>query len=149
MDSIFRAAVVYLILLLLFRINGKRTLAQITTFDFILLLIVAEAIQQAMVDTDNSITNAVLVVITLLGIDILLSLLKGRSWLVEKLVDDVPLVIVADGHPLKDRMTKERIDEGDVLIAAREAHGLERMDQIKYAVLERSGGISIIPKPSA
>jgi uncharacterized membrane protein YcaP (DUF421 family) len=58
----------------------------------------------------------------------------------------MPLVIVEHGQPLKERMEKARIDLEDVLAAAREHQGLERMEQIKYAVLERSGSISIIPK---
>ena len=149
MDSIVRGAVVYLILLVLFRISGKRSLAQTTTFDFVLLLIVAEAIQQAMIDNDNSMINAFLVVLTLIGIDIGLSLLKGKSRTLEKLVDDVPLVIVEDGRVLKERMAKARVDETDVLVAARELQGLERIDQIKYAVLERSGGISVVPKQAS
>jgi uncharacterized membrane protein YcaP (DUF421 family) len=55
-------------------------------------------------------------------------------------------VIVVDGKPLKDRMDKSRVDEDDVLDAARETHGLERMDQIRHAILERDGRISIIPR---
>jgi uncharacterized membrane protein YcaP (DUF421 family) len=58
----------------------------------------------------------------------------------------VPLVVVENGQPLRDRMNKARIDEDDVLTAARQLQGLERMEQIKYAVLERNGGISIIPR---
>jgi uncharacterized membrane protein YcaP (DUF421 family) len=147
MDTIIRGALVYLILLVLFRIVGKRSLAQITTFDFVLLLIISEAIQQAMIDTDNSMMNAALLVLTLLGIDVALSLLKGRSSTLEKLVDDVPLVLVEEGRPLQERMRNARVDEEDILASARMSQGLERMDQIKYAVLERSGGISVIPKP--
>lgn len=146
MDSILRAALVYLILLVLFRITGKRSLAQTTTFDFVLLLIVSEAIQQAMLARDDSMTNAFLIVSTLLGIDVALSLIKGKSRTLEKLIDDVPLVLVEDGRPLRDRMEKARVDEDDILSSARQGQGLERMDQIKYAVLERSGGISIVPK---
>ncbi len=146
MDSILRGAVVYAVLLVLFRIVGKRTLAEITTFDFVLLLIISEATQQAMIDNDNSMTNAFLIITTLLGLDIGLSLLGRRFRIVDRLVDDVPLVLVEDGRVLKDRMTKSRVDETDILQSARQLQGLERMDQIKYAVLERSGGISIIPK---
>ena len=62
------------------------------------------------------------------------------------MLDDIPLVIVADGKPLKDRMDKSRVDEDDVLDAARENLGLERMDQIRHAILERDGKISIIPR---
>jgi uncharacterized membrane protein YcaP (DUF421 family) len=147
-DSILRAAVVYLVLFVLFRITGKRSLSQTTTFDFVLLLIVAEAIQQALIDRDDSMTNAFLVVGTLLAIDIGLSLVKGKSGAVEKLIDDVPLVLVEDGRPLQERMDKARVDESDILASARQSQGLERLDQIKYAVLERSGGISIVPKPA-
>lgn len=145
MDSIVRAVVVYAVLLLLFRIAGKRSLAEITTFDFVLLLIIAEATQQAMIDNDNSMTNAFLVITTLLGLDVGLSVLGQRSRIVDRLINDVPLVLVEDGRVLKDRMTKSRVDETDILQSARQ-EGLERMDQVKYAVLERSGGISIIPK---
>jgi uncharacterized membrane protein YcaP (DUF421 family) len=146
MDSIVRALIVYVVLMILFRIGGKRSLAQITTFDFVLLLIISEAIQQALIANDNSMMNALLLVLTFFVADIGMSLLKGRSATFEKLVDDVPLILVEDGKPIQERMRKERVDENDILASARMSQGLERMDQIKYAVLERSGGISIIPK---
>jgi uncharacterized membrane protein YcaP (DUF421 family) len=146
MESIVRALVIYLVLLIVFRIAGKRALAQITTFDFVLLLIIGEATQQALLGDDYSIVNAVLIIVTLIGTDIGMSLWKLRSKTLDKLVDGVPLVIVENGVPLKDRMDKVRVDESEVLSAARATQGLERMDQIKYAVLERSGGISIVPQ---
>jgi uncharacterized membrane protein YcaP (DUF421 family) len=145
MDSVLRASVVYAVLLVLFRLAGKRTLAEVTTFDFVLLLIISEATQQAMVGSDNSMTNSLLLVGTLIGLNIFLSELKQRFAVVERVLDGMPLLIVEHGKPLKDRMNKERVDVDDVLDAARESHGLERMDQIKYAVLERNGKISIIP----
>ena len=145
MDSVIRAAVVYVVLLVLFRLAGKRTLAEVTTFDFVLLLIISEATQQAMVDSDNSMTNSLLLVGTLVGLNILMSELKQRFGFVERVLDGMPLLIVEHGNPLHHRMAKERVDVDDVLDAARESHGLERLDQIKYAVLERNGKISIIP----
>lgn len=145
MDSVVRAFVVYVVLLLLFRLAGKRTLAQVTTFDFVLLLIISEAIQQALVDGDNSMTNAFLLVATLIGLNIAFSEIKQRFKPAEHVMDSLPLLIVENGNALQDRMAKERVDVDDVLDAAREGHGLERMEQIKYAVLERSGKISIIP----
>lgn len=146
METVIRGAVVYLVLLIVFRISGKRSLAQVTTFDFILLLIIAETIQQALLGGDDSLTNAFLLVLTLVGLDIALSLIKGQSQTLEKLLDDVPLVLVEDGKPLQERLKKSRVDESDILSSARMNQGLESMDQIKYAVLERSGGISVIPK---
>lgn len=146
MDSVLRAIAIYLFLLLIFRIAGRRTLTQMTNFDLVLLLLIGESTQQGLLGNDFSLTNAFLVVMTLVGLDIGISLGKQRSPQLEKLVEGVPLVIVEDGKPLKDRMDKARVDESDVLVAARTLQGLERMEQIKYAVLERSGGISIIPK---
>ena len=148
MEVVIRAVVIYFGLLLIFRLAGKRTLAQATPFDLILLLIVSESFQTALTGQDGSLTAAFLAAGTLVFTDIVLSLLKQRSRRLERLLDDVPLVLVEEGQPLKDRMNRSRVDEEDILSAARMQHGLERMDQIKYAVLERSGGISIIPKSS-
>lgn len=145
MDSVLRAASVYLILLVIMRVAGKRTLAQVTVFDFILLLIIGEATQQALLGEDFSIINAALVIGTLVLLDIALSVLKMRSPTLDRIIDDSPVVIVEHGKLLRDRMDRARIDEQEILVAARELHGLERIEQIKYAVLERSGGISIVP----
>lgn len=149
MDSVLRAAVTYGLLLLVFRISGKRSLSQITTFDFILLLIISESIQGSLIEDDNSMTNGLLIVVTLMLMDIGLSYLKQRFRLLDRWLDDMPLVLVEDGRPLHDRMQKMRVDIDDILTAGRELQGLERLDQIKYAVLERNGGISIIPKQAA
>ena len=149
MDSVVRAAAVYLVLLLLFRIIGKRSLAETGAFDFVLLLIIAEATQQALIDDDNYMTNAFLIIVTLLALNVGFSLLKQRSPLVDQLIDDVPVLIVVDGNPLKDRMDRARVDERDILQAARESQGLARLDEIKYAVLERDGAISVVPKQAA
>ena len=149
MDSILRGLIVYLMLLLLFRLSGKRAIARMTTFDFVLLLIISETVQEALTRGDGSFTGALLLVVTLVGTDIGMSWWKSKSRLVDKLVDSVPLILVEHGVPLTDRMRKTRVDEEDVLTAARELRGLERMEQIKYAVLERSGGISVIPEDDA
>lgn len=146
MESIIRVIIIYIFLLLVFRIAGRRTLSQMTTFDLVLVLIVSEQTQQAMVENDPSLTNAFLMILTLIGFDIALSLVKQHSPKMEKWLDGMPTIIVENGQPLKDRMEKSRVDESDILAAARQRQGLERMDQIKYAVLERSGDISIIPQ---
>jgi uncharacterized membrane protein YcaP (DUF421 family) len=146
MDSVLRGLAVYVILLVVFRISGKRTLAEVTTFDFVLLLIIAEVTQQALLGQDYSITNFVILVVTLLGFDILLSLVKQRWPRLDRLMEGRPLIIVEDGRPLRDRMNKARVDEEDILSSARQLHGLERMEQVKYAVLERNGHITIVPK---
>jgi uncharacterized membrane protein YcaP (DUF421 family) len=146
MYSVLRGAAVYLLLLLIFRVAGKRTLSEITTFDFVLLLIISEAVQQALIGIDNSMTNAMLVVLTLVGLDIGLSVLKQRSKWLDRLLDPRPIVIVADGVLQTEAAMRERVDEDDVLSAARCLHGLERMEQVKHAVLESGGKISVIPR---
>jgi len=146
MDSIFRAAGIYLLLLVVFRLAGNRAMAQMTAFDLILLLIISETVQQAMITQDYSMTNAMLLVVTLVAMDIVMSLWKHRSERLDKLIDGVPILIMANGQFYPDRMSRERVDESDILAAARAIHGLERLDQIKYAVIEASGGLSIIPK---
>lgn len=146
MESVLRATVVYLMLLLVFRVSGNRSIGQITAFDFILLLIISEAIQEAMITTDYSVTNAFLVVVTLVGIDIMMSLWKQKSERVAKILDGVPILVVEDGKPHEDRMWMERVDESDILAAARENQGIERMDQIKHVIVEANGGITIVPK---
>lgn len=146
MDSVIRAAVIYFLLLLIFRLAGNRSIGQLTAFDFVLLLVVSEAIQDALITGDYSITNALLLVITLVGLDIMLSLWKQRSPRIEKLLDGVPVLVMQDGKLHHDRMEKERVDEADILSSARERLGLERLDQIKHVVVEASGGISVVPK---
>jgi uncharacterized membrane protein YcaP (DUF421 family) len=145
MESVLRATAVYGFLLLIFRVFGKRSLAQITTFDFVLLLIVAETTQQALLGDDFSVTNTFVLVATLFVLDVLLSRMKDRWPWFERVAESVPLIIVKDGQPLEERMRRSGIDVNDVLTAARERQGLDRLDQIKYAVLEKNGGITIVP----
>lgn len=146
MVSIARALGTYLFLMVIFRAAGKRSLAEITTFDAILLLIISEAVQQALIDSDNSMTNAFLIVTTLVGADMFLEKIALRHKHIDKLLNGGPLVLVEDGRILKDRLEAVRVAEDDILEQARADHGLERMEQVKYAVLERSGGITIVPR---
>ena len=141
-----RAAAIYVFLLVIFRITGKRSLAQITTFDFVLLLIIGEATQQALLGDDFSIINAWIVIGTLMMLEVGLSFVKEKWPAMDAVMESRPVVIVENGRLIQDRARPERVDLNDVMMAARELHGLERLEQIKFAVLERSGGISIVPK---
>ena len=146
MESVLRAFAIYAVLLLLFRLSGRRTLREMSAFDLVLLLIISEATEQAMVDADHSMTNALLIVTTLIGLNILLSVVTKRWKPLDRWIEDVPLVILRHGEPIQERMRKERIDENDILEAARASEGLERLDQIKFAILERTGHITIVPR---
>lgn len=146
MDSVLRAAVMYLVLMILFKIAGRRSLADLNTFDFVLLLIIGEATQQALLGDDFSITNSVLIIATLIAIDVGFSQLKQRSKRIALLLDGGPTVVVENGQPLLRRMKKARITEADIMEAARSNQGIASMSDIRYAIIERNGTISIIPE---
>jgi uncharacterized membrane protein YcaP (DUF421 family) len=146
MDSLIRGAVIYVFLLVIFRIAGKRALSSMTTFDFVLVLIISETVQQALIDSDNSMTNAVLLVLTLVGFDIAMSHVKTRFPSFEKMLDSSPVVVVHSGDQQEYKMKKERVDEADILFAARHQEGISRLDEIDYAIVEQSGDITVIPK---
>lgn len=149
MEAVLRTVAMYALLLVLFRLTGKRTLTEVTTFDFVLLLVIGEATQNALIGRDYSVTNALIVIVTLLLVDVGMSLLKQRSQRATKVLEGVPVVVVDDGQLLRDRMDKSRVDEEDIMAAARQAHGIERLQDVKYAVLERNGSISIVPRQSS
>jgi uncharacterized membrane protein YcaP (DUF421 family) len=132
--------------MVVFRLSGKRSLAQTTPFEFILLLIISEVTQQALVGEDYSITTSLILITTLVGTDLFFSWIKQRWKGFEKVTEGSPLILVANGKLLENRARKSRVSEDDILEAARNLHGLERLEQIKYAVLELDGTISIIPK---
>jgi uncharacterized membrane protein YcaP (DUF421 family) len=149
MESVIRTLGIYFFLLFVFRVAGKRSLQDITLFDFVLLLVISESVQEALVGEDYSMTNAWIVIATFLVLDIGMSLLKQKIPRLGRLMDGLSILVVEDGKPLRSRMQRERIDVEDILEAARDKHGLSRFDQIKYAVLERNGSISIIPREQA
>lgn len=145
METVLRAAGIYLVLMVVFKIAGRRTLLQMTSFDLILLLIISEATQQALLGDDFSVTGAALTIITLVTIDILLGKLKTRFPSLEQMAEGGPIILVENGNLLEKRMKLAGISKEDILESARSSQGLERIDQIKYAVFEVNGHISVIP----
>lgn len=146
MDSIImRSAVIYIFIFIILRLGGKRTVGEMTTFDLVLLLIISEATQQALLDDDRSITGGMLAITTLVFIDIIVSLLTNKYTGLDNLLNGVPLIIVKDGKPLMERIKKSRLQIEDILEASRKFQGIESLAQIRYAVLEKDGTISIIP----
>ena len=124
---------------------GKRSLSETTTFDFVILLIISEVTQNALVGEDYSLTASAVLICTLMGADLLFTLIRRRFKLFGSITEGAPLVILENGRPLRKRMDKTKVDEDDILQAARLNFGLERLEQIRYAVLEKDGSISIIP----
>ena len=144
MDAVLRAAAMYFVLMVLFKIVGRRSLSDLTTFDFVLLLIIGEATQQALLGDDFSVTNSVLIIATLIAIDVGFSQAKQRSTRMAKFLDGGPTVIVENGQPLIWRMKEARVTEADIMEAARSGQGVIDMKDIRYAIIERNGSISVI-----
>jgi uncharacterized membrane protein YcaP (DUF421 family) len=145
MESVIRAVVAYLFLMVVLRIAGKKTLGEITTFDFVLVLAIGEASQNILLGQDPSITNSAIVIITLVMLDHAFATVKRHWPRVNRAMESVPVVLVADGIALTDRMKHEQIDLQDVMAIARNKHGIVKLSQIRYAVLECGGDISIVP----
>lgn len=148
MESVFRGVAIYLFLWLIFRVSGKRTLAQTSPFELVLLLIISEVTNQAMVDSDHSITNAILLIMTLVGMSILLSFLKHHSPAASRWLEGLPLPLVRKGQVLDENLDKTRVDEADILMAARFNQGVRTLDDVEEATVENDGEISIVPKKS-
>lgn len=146
MDPVLRAVAVYVALLLLFRLAGKRTLSQVTTFDFVVLLIVGEATQQALLGEDFSITHAALVIDTLILLDRGADHLGFRFPRFQRVAASVPVILVDDGKVLHDVLRRQHVSEEEIMQSARSSQGLAATDQVRWVVLETCGGISVVPR---
>jgi uncharacterized membrane protein YcaP (DUF421 family) len=137
---------IYIVLILLFRLAGRRSLAQASLSDLLLLLILGEAIQQALAGRENySIVVSAILIVLLLGL-IRLSDYLGNRVRRDEARDHAPIVLVEDGEPLPEHMFTARVTEEQILSEARRTQGLERMEQIKYAVLDKTGDIAVVPR---
>jgi uncharacterized membrane protein YcaP (DUF421 family) len=146
MDLVIRGIIIYAVVFLLMRASGNRQFSELTAFDAVLIIIISETTQQALIGgEDFSLTTAVVLISTLIGVDIVISLIKQKSKKADLVLEGVPVLLVEQGKLLEKNLKQERVDEEDILEAARSVQGLERMDQIKYAILERNGSISVIP----
>lgn len=121
-------------------------MAEMDTFDMVTLLVISEATQNALVGQNYSMTYASLAILTLVGCSVFMSWLKARKPGFEQALEGGPLIIVENGRMLRERMKKSHVDEQDILSSARTTQGIERLEQIKYAILEASGEISVIKK---
>jgi uncharacterized membrane protein YcaP (DUF421 family) len=148
MWAVLRPLATFLAILVLFRLAGKRQMSQVSPFDLVMLLIISETVSNALLAWDDSVTGALIAVMTFLVADIMLSHGTQRSPRLKRFIEDDPAYLFKEGSEQRERMKGERIEMSEILEAARLAHGIERLDQIKSAVLEPTGHISIIPLES-
>jgi uncharacterized membrane protein YcaP (DUF421 family) len=148
MDLALRATFLFCFVYLLTRILGRRELSSLEPFDLILLIVIGDAIQQGLTQDDYSVTGALIVVGTFAVLQVLVSFLSYRFPSLRPTLDGEPIVIVQDGKLIEKNMKRERLTIDEVLVAARQQQ-VASLDDIAWAVLETSGRVSIIPKPSS
>jgi uncharacterized membrane protein YcaP (DUF421 family) len=145
MVSVVYAVVGYFFLLLTVRVLKRRAGSGISMLDFVLIFLIGGVIILGTMTQDRSMTNATCIVITVGLLHRSVAWAKSKSPKVGALVDGVPLVVLDKGKPRQEVMDHMRITDLDVAIASRAAR-VPSTDQVEYAVLERNGSISIIPK---
>ena len=144
-ELVLRCAAIYLALLLGFRLFGKREVGQMTLFDLVVVLLVANAVQPAMTGPDSSLLGGLIIIATLLTLNFLVSFLRVRVPLVNRLVEPSPVVVAKNGRWDKAALKKQELTDNEVMAALRE-HGLESVSEAKVVVLEADGSLSVVPK---
>jgi uncharacterized membrane protein YcaP (DUF421 family) len=143
-EFLVRAAIIYLFLLVLLRVTGKRQVGQLAPFDLVLLLVLSNAVQNAMNGGDNSITGGLLLASTLIALNWAVGWLTFRSKRLERMIEGRSMILVHDGcvdHEAMKRL-KMTIHELD---AALRAEGCAGPMAVRFAVMENNGRISVIP----
>jgi uncharacterized membrane protein YcaP (DUF421 family) len=144
-EIILRTAVVYVVVLVLLRTAGKRELGQMSPVDLVVILVIANAVQNAMTGGDNSLIGGVIAATTLVAVNTAFSRVGHRVPYLKHLFESQPTPLVEGGKLIKRNLERENVEEDELMMAVRE-HGLEDLAGVEGAYLERDGSISIIPK---
>jgi uncharacterized membrane protein YcaP (DUF421 family) len=142
-----RAAVVYVFLLVLLRFTGKRQVGQLAPFDLVLLLVLSNAVQNAMNGGDNSITGGIILASTLVALNWLVGWLTFHSKRLEALVEGRPVILVHDGRIDQRELRRAQMTHHELLAALR-AEGCAGVEGVRFAVLENNGRITVIHRPN-
>jgi len=144
-EKVIRAVVIYLFLVIALRLVGKRELTQLNTLDFVVLLAVANAVQNGLIGEDNSVTGAVV------GASVLFLLASGLGWLLyrsgllRRAVEGSPTLLVREGEVLDDALRSEEMTRDDLLVEI-QAAGAATVDDVRTAWLLPSGKVMVVPK---
>jgi uncharacterized membrane protein YcaP (DUF421 family) len=143
-DIVLRTAVVYLVILIGLRLAGKREIGQMTVFDLVVLLLLANAVQNAMVGPDTSLIGGILAAGVLLILNALVARLRLRWPRLRRLVEGTPTLLMLHGEVIADHVRREGLDQ-ETLEAALREHGVIDLSEVEMAVLEIDGSISVVP----
>jgi uncharacterized membrane protein YcaP (DUF421 family) len=148
-----RTAIIYLVVIFLLRLGGKREVGQMSILDLVLVLVISNGVQNAMVGQNTSLYGGIVAATTLVVLDWLIRTATSRSRKAQRLIEGEPALLVRDGHVLTRTMERQGVSRDDLMAALR-GHGLERPSDAHLVVLETSGAISVVPatatiRPSA
>jgi len=144
---IIRATVVYVAVVLAMRLTGRRSLGQRNAVDLVLILIVANAVQNAMIGADTSLVGGLIAAATLFVVDSGMNRLLRRNSRLKAVFTGSPVVLVNHGQVIESNLKRESITDDELMEALRE-HGIEAISQVKLGVLEMDGSLSIVPSTS-
>jgi uncharacterized membrane protein YcaP (DUF421 family) len=144
---VLRTAIIYIAVLLGFRLSGKREMGQMTPFDLVIILLVANAVQNAMVGTDSSVPGGLIAAAVLFAVNYGLAGARERIPWLRHAVEGSPTLLIENGKFIGPHMRREGLEEDEVLMAMRE-HGAGDVNEVQSAILETDGSISIVPKDS-
>ena len=145
-EFIARAVVVYIFLLAILRLTGKRQVGQLAPFDLVLLLVLSNALQNSMNGGDNTVTGGVISAVTLISLNYLLGYIAFRSKKMGRFIEGRPQIIIHNGHVYRDVMERERLTQDELDAAVRLA-GCASIDEVHFAILENNGQISVRARP--
>jgi uncharacterized membrane protein YcaP (DUF421 family) len=145
MDIVLRAAVVYIVIYALIRVLGRRELSKMEPFDLIILVVIADLVQQGVTQQDYSVTGAVLAIATIGVLVVLTSFVSFRVPRARPFLNGRPVVLVEEGKPIEDNMRRERITLEELAAQAR-LQGIDSISRVQWAVMETSGSVSFIRK---
>jgi len=142
---VVRTVIVYAALLLGLRLMGKREMGQMTVFDLVVLLVISNAVQNAMVGQDTSVIGGLIAAACLLVVNRLVAALRLHNPRLRRAIEGVPTVLVLHGQLVQQGLRREGVDPSEIDTALRE-HGIDSVEGVRLAVLEPDGSISIVPQ---
>ena len=148
METVVRAAVVFLVLWAITRVVGRSTLGELSSFELIVFITMGDLVQQGVTGQDSSVTGAILAVGTMASLTIILAWFNARSRRLHAIVTGRPVVVVTRGVTDRGALRRERLAYDDLLGAARQ-QGIEDLDTVRLAVLEPNGKISFFTTDGA
>ncbi|KRA54096.1 hypothetical protein ASD77_05575 [Pseudoxanthomonas sp. Root65] len=142
-EFVLRAVAVYVVVLVMVRLSGKRTVGQFTPFDLLVVVLLGTAVQNSLIGEDTSLLGGLILAATLLGLNWGVGKLSSRSRRFDEVVEGKPVILVRHGHLFRDELARQSLSEHDFAIARRSA-GYATLGEIALAVLESSGEITFI-----